>query len=200
MEPLWDIFNGEHPNSMENSNEEEPFEFVTRLDYFPIRPKDFSYYRFVGNEPIKFFGATSLSHVPSKIIPEELEGLVEVINESRRILDLAEDWDHEGSPDYSRKTWERATTFLLKHALWHWTQYKIVTDRPKILEGPDGSIDIHWKDSQAELLINIPEDATKPLVCYGDNRSGLILKGPLRDSDYKCGLWLLLKGGTSDFV
>jgi len=198
MEPLWEIVNGEHPNSVEDWNEEEPFKFGTRLDYVALERKDLFHYRLLGNEPTKSLGP-SRSHVSSKINPEELAALIDVVNASRKILDLPEDWDHEGSPSYLRKTWERATRFLLKHALWHLRKYKIVIDSPKILEGPDGSIDLHWKHSQAELLINVPEDPMKPLVCYGDNKSGLVLKGPLRDSDYKCGLWLLLKGGTPDF-
>lgn len=50
---------------------------------------------------------------------------------------------------------------------------------PRILPGPKGSIDIHWKTSKRELLINVPEDDTVPADYYGSGGATDIIKGKL---------------------
>src|SRR5437870_4510321 len=75
----------------------------------------------------------------------ELEHISQAIYASRKILNLKEDWDDEGSAGYEETTWKRATDFLLNHARWLWKAQGILIDAPRILPGPDGSIDLHWK-------------------------------------------------------
>jgi hypothetical protein len=43
-------------------------------------------------------------------------------------------------------------------------------EAPKILPGPHGSIDLHWKMPKRELLINIPANPEEPGSYYGDDR------------------------------
>jgi hypothetical protein len=66
-----------------------------------------------------------------------------VIDASRSILALQEDWDDEGSPGYSESTWRRAVDFLIRQATF--AQHIVGRDLPvpKILPGPKGSIDLH---------------------------------------------------------
>lgn len=112
------------------------------------------------------------------------------IERSRNILQLGEDWDGEGSPGYEADTWKRATTFLREAALALWVVHHIRLDTPSISPGPDGSIDIHWKSGERELLINIPANNTEPGTFYGDNKVGQIVKGALDISSDN--LWLLM--------
>jgi hypothetical protein len=121
---------------------------------------------------------------------DPIQPLVDLIQEAcRKLLELPEDWDEEGSPGYSKDTCERATRFLLNHARWFWNRHGIIVDAPRIVAGPHGSIDIYWKDENAELLLNVPADPRKSITCYGDSKSGFKVGGPLKDSDYRRALW-----------
>ena len=53
-------------------------------------------------------------------VPPALAHIADAVEKSRRILDLPDNWDDEGSPGYSRETWERAAHFVLKNALRLW--------------------------------------------------------------------------------
>lgn len=121
---------------------------------------------------------------------EAIEHIIDAISRSRKILDLQYDWDDAGSPRYSKTTWERMKNFLLASAEALWLLDHRRLDAPKILPGPDGSIDIHWKSNQRELLINIAEEISELAHYYGDNKNGQIIKGTLNISvDNQ---WLLL--------
>ncbi len=121
------------------------------------------------------------------------------IDESRKLMDLPDNWDDEGSPPYSERTWRRATEFLRNHALWLWERHETVLEVPQILPGPNGGIDLYWKNENAELLLNIPADPAQPLTCYGDSKSGFKVSGPLSDSDYQRGLWSWIRDGRMAF-
>jgi hypothetical protein len=125
-----------------------------------------------------------------------IKHIFERIEQSRDILNFEDDWDDEGSPAYKTSTWERATSFLRRSALHLWQAHHIVLDIPKILPGPVGSIDLHWKTDQRELLINIPETLDEPANFYGDDSASRehlpnqTVKGTLDTS--KENQWLLM--------
>jgi hypothetical protein len=102
--------------------------------------------------------------------PQISPALWEAIQSSRGILQLHDDWDTEGSPGYSEATWNRAITFLLLNAVRHRIHHQGWLTAPRILPGPDGNIDLHWKTPQRELLISIPSDPTEPAAYYGDDK------------------------------
>jgi hypothetical protein len=135
----------------------------------------------------------SMSEVETDTDP--IQPILDAIDASRKLLELPDDWDEEGSPRYSEPTWQRATQFLRNHARWLWEQHDMILDAPRISPGPHGSIDIYWKTEEAELLLNIPADPAKPLTCYGDSKSEFKVSGPLSDSDYQRGLWSWLSDG-----
>jgi len=85
-------------------------------------------------------------------------GIADAISSSRWILNLNDDWDEKGSSGYEQTTWQRACDFLLLQAKFARETHKRNLPAPRILPGPDGSIDVHWKMPQFELLVNIPED------------------------------------------
>ena len=96
-------------------------------------------------------------------------GLNQVIEESKVILDLEEDWDGAGAQPIEQLTWERAVDFLLGYATNIWKKLQVIMPNPEIGPGPKGDIDIHWKIDEFELLINIPSDVNEKLKFYGDD-------------------------------
>jgi hypothetical protein len=59
----------------------------------------------------------------------------------------------------------------MKNALKLWRSRKTCFDPTKIVAGPEGSIDLHWKTADRELLINIPARSEEPIAYYGDDRA-----------------------------
>ena len=148
--------------------------------------------------------ATSAAHIglqrqeepPHDFSDPVLKHILEKIEESRTILNFEDNGDDEGSPAYKTSTWERATTFLHRSALQLWKDYHLILDVPKILPGPAGSIDLHWKTARRELLINIHDTLDEPANFYGDDSAASehsptqVVKGILDTS--KDNQWLLM--------
>ncbi len=99
-------------------------------------------------------------------VSDIFKGIYNEIEKSKYILDLKDDYDDEGAESYSYEIWEKATKFLIDNAKEIFFQKQKVIDTPRILHGPNGSIDILWKNSEYRLLINIDSDST--LSFYGD--------------------------------
>jgi hypothetical protein len=125
-----------------------------------------------------------------------IKNILEAIEQSKNILAFKDDWDGEGSPAYKAATWQRAAAFLRHSALQLWQAHQVILDAPKILPGPIGSIDLHWKTDRREVLINIPEALDEPENFYGDDSVstdhllGQMVKGILDTS--KDSQWLLM--------
>lgn len=117
----------------------------------------------------------------------------EAIELSKWILELEENWDEQGSSKYAKSTWERACHFLIRQAKFSLQISGKGLPSPKILPGPEASIDLHWKMERFELLINIPESLSKPATFYGDDYGALCIRGNLNPSKPVPGLvvWLL---------
>jgi hypothetical protein len=129
---------------------------------------------------------TSLSDLVARLIP----GIMRAIEASRAILDLGGDWDSEGSVGYLESTWERATEFLKRSAFALRVHRDREVQAPRILHGPDGGIDLHWKTDSHELLINIPADPREPADFYGDSGPSNMIKGKLKTSSQN--EWILM--------
>ena len=111
---------------------------------------------------------------PALVFDHELDQ--EIKRACEAILSLEDNWDGEGSSAYSQVTWERAINFLRVHvnAMFEESGRVII---PKILPGPDGSIDLHWHTEDLELLVNVPLN-DGPVSFYGDDFSdGNTIKG-----------------------
>jgi hypothetical protein len=120
-------------------------------------------------------------------------GIQEAITASSSILELEDDWDDQGSPRYSEATWRRASEFLLRQADLARVSLGRELPVPKILPGPNASIDLHWKVPGFELLVNIPSDAAQPATFYGDDYRNSCIRGNLNPAEEVRGLvvWLL---------
>lgn len=124
------------------------------------------------------FGLTSLSDLVEHLIP----GVMRAIQASRDILEMGHDYDGEGSSSYSESTWDRATEFLKRSAFALRIHHEKEIQPPRILHGPEGGIDLHWKTNSHELLINIPADPGEPADFYGDSGPDNTIKGKLDTS------------------
>ena len=104
--------------------------------------------------------------------------LDEAIARSRSILELRDDWDEAGALGYEEETWARAVALLRRHAAAAMAMGGSI-GVPRILPGPGGSIDLHWRSADFEILLNIPEEENRPVEFYGDDHSGSVLRGTL---------------------
>ncbi len=121
-----------------------------------------------------------------------LDHILHAINSSRYILELGEDWDGEGAKPYNADTWERTTQFVRQYATHAWKKVGVSIPAPRILPGPNGSIDIHWKSQTHELLVNIPENSEELASFYGDDFGLVKIKGSFKPSTLNAGIicWL----------
>jgi hypothetical protein len=120
----------------------------------------------------------------------ELKAEIEVAQE---ILKLADDWDGEGSSAYSAHTLSRAIEFLKAHSAKGFALRSAYPPVPRIGPGPDGSIDLHWKQKAWELLVNIPKDDSQMAVFYGDDYGTAKIKGSFDPKAVNLGIinWLM---------
>lgn len=97
---------------------------------------------------------------------------------SREILKFQDDTD-DGFIPYKDETLKRAINFLapyMKALLW---LSGANVPAPKLLPGPAGSIDVHWKNERKELIVNIPADPNAKALFYGDDYGEIFIKGSL---------------------
>jgi hypothetical protein len=130
---------------------------------------------------------------PNVLPDHNLEEIDHLIGSSRKMLELEEDWDGEGASPIAESTWQRAVDFLRGAASTLWSKYNLQMESPSIVPASDGSIDLHWKLSNRELLINIPPKQNEWADYYGDNkRGGNIVKGTLNTEapNYWLFVWL----------
>lgn len=102
-------------------------------------------------------------------LPIELTKVSEAIERSRYILNLKKNWDGEGAKDYKQNTWEMAVNYLIEFSKFLLENFGKIIDSPRITHGPDGSIDMLWKNDKYRLLLNIPEEPDSIASFYGDD-------------------------------
>ena len=115
--------------------------------------------------------------------------LSESLIEDEKILGFKGAPDEENFVPCTRETLDRAKTFLSGYAAVILGGSLV----PKVLPGPAGSIDIHWKSEKKELLVNIPADPNLPATFYGDDYGDIFIKGSARigKPDATLAYWLL---------
>jgi hypothetical protein len=121
-----------------------------------------------------------------------VERLENAMRQSRWLLSLRDDWDDEGAQKYSSETLDRALLFLRNHMQWAREKYDAVFPIPRILPGPDGSIDLHWKCESFEVLLNIPPEPDLASF-YGDDFGNAKIQGTFDPKVFNLGLlsWLI---------
>lgn len=103
-----------------------------------------------------------------------------IIVQSTEMLEWPDDWDGDGAKAISKEAHARAVA---------WVRATLCggDPLPHIGPGPDGSIDLWWKDNgRFALLVNIEAEGLASF--YGDKPDGQKIKGDLSlDAD---ALWL----------
>ena len=120
------------------------------------------------------------------------QGLKAEIEQAKRILELEDDWDGEGSPGYSEDTLNRAIAFLTTYAQRLWESDGIPFPVPRIGPGPEASIDLYWKQPRWELLVNIPADPSEAASYSAEDDGGHRSRGfvPTEKFDSRFATWL----------
>jgi hypothetical protein len=105
-------------------------------------------------------------------LPNRSQGdISSVIRAARALVELGENWDGEGSRGYSLETWKRVKRFLMSHASVARSLFRVLP-APAINPADQGSLDVFWRLSGRQLLVNFPEDESAPITYYGQNRQG----------------------------
>lgn len=146
------------------------------------------------HRPLVDFAAAPASAIVNgeelwKGLPDKLQEIAKEIAYSRYILDLAAEAEPAVRP-YAEATWSRAAILLARISLFLLDEDREKIDVPKILPGPEGTIDIHWDEPDYELLINIPADPGGSAAFYGDNKGRSKIKGSF-DTDQESNTPLL---------
>lgn len=192
---------------------EPPYLYDTRPDLYDTRPEKNEIWKKSSSsleEYVRFRPKTqdwhqSFSHFGSEgediqikikskriMLPIGLSKLAKAIEESLYILELEANFDDEGSVEYDFATWERTIDFLVNYAKWALDAYNTIIETPNIYHGPDGSIDLLWKNQIYKLLINVPREIEKPASFYGDDYNMDVIKGTFDPSKCNRGLLMLL--------
>lgn len=118
-----------------------------------------------------------------------LQVAIEEARERFRLRSLES--DDEGVAT-SPETLDRAIAFVRQTAAIAFERHGIDIDVPKILPGPDGSVDILWRSPRYDMLVNIPADTETLADFYGDKLDGLTIKGTFRPEIHHDGIvgWL----------
>lgn len=104
------------------------------------------------------------------------------INESKRFIEIENNWDNLGSKTYKLETWLKMKDFLLKIAQAFYNRSSLILPVPYINPGKSGAYDLHWKTNNFELLLRIPEEYNVPISFYGDNYKNIKIRGTLEVS------------------
>ncbi len=131
--------------------------------------------------------------IESEFDSESLEAGIESAHE--KLTALADNWDGEGSAEYKTETVNSAAEFLMSQDRLLRELRGISLPVPQINPGPDGSIDLFWKQPTWELLVNVPENASESASFYGEDQTGHTIKGSLDTSVPNLGviMWLIKK-------
>lgn len=102
--------------------------------------------------------------------------LQEVIDKSKELLLLEENWDGYDAFTISKDALERACKLLKVLNVHIMTNFKSIMDTPSIDPCADGSVDLFWHDKNYQLLINVNHSIDKLATYYG-KFGGVAVKG-----------------------
>jgi hypothetical protein len=116
-----------------------------------------------------FFHEESIAFVRSS--QRRKDDISSAVRAARALVELGENWDGEGSQGYSLETWKRVKRFLMSHASAARSLFRVLP-APALNPADQGSLDVFWRLSGRQLLVNFPEDESAPITYYGENRQG----------------------------
>ncbi len=89
-----------------------------------------------------------------------------------RLTELQDDWDDAGGTAYSKQHVDKVVNFLTNIAKSVPSDKGSYFPVPRINPGPGDSIDVQWKESGKNLLLNIPADSEQLSTFYGETSGG----------------------------
>lgn len=101
------------------------------------------------------------------VLPRSLEHFAASIERSRAMVELEDDWDGEGSLGYSEATWHRAVSFAVESARGFVSDGWVPPPAPAISKGPDGSVDVLWRQGTKKFMLNVPSEPGEPVTYHG---------------------------------
>lgn len=99
--------------------------------------------------------------------------LAQLLEDSKSLLEIEDNFDGEGSPAIKPETLNRAHRFLSAFiGILGGCETSVVL--PDIQYGPNGSIDLYWAftANKSEFLINVPSDPTDKITYCGIDGAG----------------------------
>lgn len=119
--------------------------------------------------------------------------LLEELVRAESMLGCPGDEDDEDTLSFSSETLFRAKNFLLAQSNQFHKICGYFPSAPRIGPGPNGSIDLYWKEQDWELLINIPPESGKMATFYGDDYGSQTIKGSFDPKSFHYGIvpWLI---------
>jgi len=112
------------------------------------------------------------------VIPFDVDFFSEIYD-SKRFINLKDNWDGLGSIGYKLETWIKMKEFLIRMAQEFYYISSLTLPTPYINLGKSGAFDLHWKTKKFELLVRIPEENEVPISFYGDNYKEIKIRGTL---------------------
>jgi len=115
------------------------------------------------------------------------------IERAEAMLEQIEEVEEADAPLYSRDTLRRASAFLKAQSVQAHKMYGAFAPVPNIGIGPNGSVDLHWKRNDWELLVNIPANDRELATYYGDDYGEQKIRGSIYQTtfDYGIVMWLM---------
>lgn len=105
-------------------------------------------------------------------LPPELKTIAREIEKAVSFLENIEDWDPDEGDLYSFATLKNAVTFLVDYSIWVFNVHDFIIPTPEIYPGPDGTIDILWKNEKFKLLVNIKSHPDLSATFFGKTTDG----------------------------
>ena len=96
------------------------------------------------------------------------DSILKVIDESKSLLSLGDNWDEEGALAIPKDIWNRAINFLKNYSEYILHDKATIIKAPQINPCRDGSIDMSWRTPKARMLINFKNDGSDLAHYYGD--------------------------------
>ena len=121
--------------------------------------------------------------------------LEEEIERAQDILENSDAWIEDGVSMYTEATLDRAVAFLKAQSDELRKSHGLHIPVPNIGPGPRGTIDLHWKQKNWELLVNIPATVDQMASFYGDNYGVQKIGGSIDPTAFNLGIanWLMTK-------
>jgi hypothetical protein len=135
-------------------------------------------------------------------LPAELKNIADEIKNAVSFLKNVEDWDTDEEGElYTFSKLQKAANFLVDYALWVLGEHDLVIATPNIYPGPDGSVDILWKNEEFKLLINVQPHPNVFATFFGKVNDGEeFIEGKFKTGNINQNVFLVLLKQYNEYV